>query len=410
VDSAAILELTAGFKPDLDDPVAHALIQRARADAAIDAQSMSGRLCSDPAALQRTASLVVFALGAERRPGPDALAAVFRCMLLVDAFERRLEQLVETNGAPDGVAARDLEALPAAATGHLSSAVGPLSAWVLEVRSGFVALPGWGATGDLLAAALANCVDGLLSELRLRGLGPAWTAVDRTATTVALAVRACSLALQDDTELRQPAETETALRLAADVLGTARDLGRGDDAYASERVAGRLGLPASIVRMTPDELRRVLRATFELKLHDLAETLDRVDATAPWRGLVARTTAAWLALDPCASRSTTEPLQPLPSRTEVMGMLREVARREGPITSDARALLRRMDTHLHDFETLIERIEEDAVIDFEELGQLRTTRQAILEDLLRVALADNEITDDEHQLLVRAIELLPALR
>ena len=411
MDSAAILELSAGFRPDRDDPVARALVDRARADAALDEEGPLRTLCRDAEALQRTAALVVFALGAEPRPKPDALAAVFRCLLLVDAIEHRLDVLVDPDASPDGAAARDLEVLPAAATGALQDPAGPLSAWVASVRTGFVTLPGWATTGDPFSATLANCVDGLLAEHRLRALGGTITTAtsSRSATAIATTVRACSLALADDTELRQPTETEAALRFAADVLGTAHDLGC-DDRSVGERVAARLGLPASVIRMSTEELRRILRATFELQLHDLAEALVRIDAARPWRGLVARVTAARLAMDRAATTARVERPSAQPTRAEVMDILRGVARGDGRITSDARALLRRMDTHLHDFETLIERIEEDAVVDFEELGQLRATRQAILEDLLRVALADDEITDDERRVLVRAIELLPALR
>jgi len=94
----------------------------------------------------------------------------------------------------------------------------------------------------------------------------------------------------------------------------------------------------------------------------------------------------------------------------IMNELRVAARLDGRITADERALLRGMDEHLHDFDGLIRRIREDHVVDFEEFRQLRTSRQAILDDALRIALADDVVTDDERELVVRVLELLPMLR
>jgi tellurite resistance protein len=97
-------------------------------------------------------------------------------------------------------------------------------------------------------------------------------------------------------------------------------------------------------------------------------------------------------------------------REEIMAELRTVARFDGRITTDERALLRGMDMHLLAFQDLLVRIDEDRVVDFDEFQQLRLTRQHVLDDLMRIALADDVISDDERQLLVRALELLPSLR
>ena len=101
---------------------------------------------------------------------------------------------------------------------------------------------------------------------------------------------------------------------------------------------------------------------------------------------------------------------PRPAQADLMKEMIVVARADGRITSDERAMLRGMDTQLLEFQRLTERICEDRNVDEEEFGQLRDTRQRILDELFRIALADDQITGDERDFLLRAMEMVPALR
>src|SRR5690606_23862677 len=103
------------------------------------------------------------------------------------------------------------------------------------------------------------------------------------------------------------------------------------------------------------------------------------------------------------------PLAPR-GRAEVMSQMRRDAASKGQITADERELLRKMDEHLFGFQNLLDRVEHDRTVDFEEFQKLRQQRQQILDDLFRTALEDDQITHDERKLLLKAMELLPNLR
>ena len=93
-----------------------------------------------------------------------------------------------------------------------------------------------------------------------------------------------------------------------------------------------------------------------------------------------------------------------------MAEMSVVAQADGQITADERAILRAMDSQLLEFQRLMQRIDEDRQVDDEEFEQVRNSRQRVLDELFRIALADDQITSDERDLLLRAMELIPALR
>ncbi|MBK8235967.1 MAG: hypothetical protein IPK74_10445 [Deltaproteobacteria bacterium] len=132
-----------------------------------------------------------------------------------------------------------------------------------------------------------------------------------------------------------------------------------------------------------------------------------MDPRQPLPGMIAHANYGLLELHGCADELFIASVAP--EHDAIMTELRLVARLDGRITTDERALLRGMDAPLHAFEVLLARIREDHVLDFEEFGQLRSARVGVLGDL-RIALADDVITDDERGLLVPALELLPMLR
>lgn len=80
------------------------------------------------------------------------------------------------------------------------------------------------------------------------------------------------------------------------------------------------------------------------------------------------------------------------------------------VTEDEAALLNTTEEQLARFEGLLREVYADEVVEFHEFLRLRRARKALLEDTLRKALADGQITHDERQLLIRVIELLPLIR
>ena len=146
------------------------------------------------------------------------------------------------------------------------------------------------------------------------------------------------------------------------------------------------------------------------KVRDLLDALHHVDPLGARSQLVRRLVLALLTADGSARAVVEATTSTAPDRDDVMRRMRAIALADGKVTTDERNLLRRFDAQLHAFNELVFRIEEDRLVDFDEFGQLREMRQSILDDLFRVALADSQVTDDERQLLLRAMELVPTLR
>ncbi len=341
-----------------------------------------------------------------------AHSALFEFAVLVLAVNREAPMLREH------VDHADLDALATSGGGEFENAAGPMSDVFRNLVAALREEPGWPLGGSAALARLTNAAAGYAQARRLEefaagALTPSLAAAARGAWKEALVEAACVIC-NDDSRGKKDAVAEASGRLLGSVVGLASELapfltGEGDE-RAVELVTQRFAVPAQVVKLTPPQIVRALRATLELEVRDLLDALHHLDPLGSRSQLVRRLVLAMLTADGSAravvAATTAEP----PDRDDVMGRMRAIALADGEVTTDERNLLRRFDTQLHAFDDLIHRIEEDRVIDFDEFQQLREMRQTMLDELFRVALADFRITDDERQLLLRAMELVPTLR
>ena len=415
MEIAELFDLPQRFDPSSPGAVGKQLVARYRDT---EPREVRSKLAAIGTLSRDAAALVAYATE-DCDLGGDALAPVHDLATLALAVDRARESLLDRGESASDALAADLDALGPAARGDLDTPGGPLSAYVLSVRDALQALPGWSANGATITTRLVDLLEGLAQEYRMRAVdmgdafGPSLAALTKGAWLDVVIEAACVAAGDRSRNVRE-AQCDLVARLAAGVIGLARDLGdhlRGDGSPAStELIAKRFAIPAHVIRLSNAQIARSLRATLELEVRDLLDVLAYLDDTEPRAAIVRRTVAAMLALDGSAHAVATATDTTHATREELMDQMRAVARADGKITAEERALLRGLDAHLLDFHALVKRIEEDRKIDFDEFEQLRATRQRILDDLFRIALADNEIVDDERQLLLRGMELLPVLR
>lgn len=339
-----------------------------------------------------------------------ALVSVCRVAVLSLVVDRHAGELTE---------GLDAEQLALAATGELASSDDPVLAFIVAIRDGLQPLPGWTRGGTQWSADLADLLQGWAQESRLLPtehaavFGPALAAATRGGW-IDLFIETGCLATGDETRAKYPELTARVARLAGSVVGLARDLGRhirGEGSSNSkDLVCQRFAVAPHVIRMSESQMNRALRAILELEVRDLLDVLGRLDKAGSRAEIVRRCVYATLHLDGSAHAVTSATTGPRPDRRSLMDEMRQVARSDGKITTDERALLRGMDAHLLTFSGLLDRVHEDAYVDEDELEQLRLTRQRILDDLFRIALSDQHISADERELLLRAMELLPTLR
>ncbi len=404
MDAASVLGLDA--LPAPDHPRAAALLEVAR-----DAAAPGGlfeSLVDHPQLGLRAAALVRTVLGDDggAELPPPVTVVMMKVAMLALAMDRSAS-LLYSELHLDG-------ARPEAAYADEFAAVGPAFAtFATDVRDTLAHMPGWPAGCAAFGTALATIVDVLAQDRQVGGIGTsvAW----RDAADLAgadLVATAAAIVIGDRTLMLHPNECELALRLANGAVARAREviafIAEDGPLRPDEMIARRFAVPAGVIRLGASEIERCLRALFAAEVLDLADLLGELGAVAPLRGVLARTVHGMIALSDPDGELVIATVRA--DHDAIMNELRVAARLDGRITADERALLRGMDEHLHDFDGLIRRIREDHVVDFEEFRQLRTSRQAILDDALRIALADDVVTDDERELVVRVLELLPMLR
>ena len=417
MEIAELFVLPQRFDPAAPNELVDTLTARFT-DAKPEDDPMRARLSKIGTVPRDAAALVVFAT-ASFDVDEASLAPVHDLAVLALTVDRAREALLDRGDSASDAMAQDLEALGPVARGETKEVAGPLSGFVLSVRGELADLPGWTAAEKAVTGRLVTLLEGLAQEFRMRAVdmgdafGPSLAALTKGAW-LDLVVEAACIAAGDESRNVREAQVELAARLATGVVGLARDLGdhlRGDGTERStELIAQRFAIAAHVIKLSPAQIARSLRATLELEVRDLLDALGYLDSGQARPAIVRRTVAALLTLDGSAHAVASATDTEHPGREELMQQMRAVARSDGKITAEERALLRGMDAHLLDFQGLVGRIEEDRKVDFEEFEQLRTTRQRILDDMFRIALADNEINDDERQLLMRAMELLPTLR
>lgn len=338
--------------------------------------------------------------------------ALFRFAILVLAVARDLPELRAS------VDHADLDALATAGGGDFEQAGGPMSRVFQELVAILRTQPGWAVNGLAAHGLLRNAASGYAQARRLEefaadALTPSLAAASRGVWKEALVEAAC-VACGDDGRIRKTEVADAVGRLLGNVVGLASELapfltGNGDE-RAVELVTQRFAVPPQVVKLNSPQIARALRATLELEVRDLLDALRHLDPLGARTQLVRRLVLAMLTADGSAHAVVAATSAQPPIRDELMRQMRAIALSDGEVTTDERALLRRFDSQLHAFNELIQRVEEDRVVDFDEFQQLRETRQTILDELFRVALADAQVTDDERQLLLRAMELVPTLR
>lgn len=407
MDTASVLALDVA--PQADHPRTADLVERARASAEpgglFEALLDHPTLARDAAALAR----VVMADPDDGEPMHDAVVAVMLPVATLALAMDRHTALLFADLDEEG----DEDEGRVESTQDEFAAVGPaFGAMATVLRDRLAVLPGWPAGCAAFGTALVGLVDVLTQDRQLGGLGS--TVAYRDAADSAAAdfvATAASIMLGDRTLMTHPNECELALRLGNSVVARAREvisfMAEDGPLRPDDMIARRFAVPAGVIKLGTAEIERCLRAIFAAELLDLGDLLRELD-DAPLGHTLARTVHAMVRL--------ADPKEDLviatvrPQHDAIMGELRIVARLDGRITADERALLRGMDEHLHAFDELTLRIREDRVVDFDEFRQLRTTRQHILDDVLRITLADDVVSDDERGLLVRVLELLPMLR
>ncbi|MCA9689678.1 MAG: TerB family tellurite resistance protein [Myxococcales bacterium] len=98
------------------------------------------------------------------------------------------------------------------------------------------------------------------------------------------------------------------------------------------------------------------------------------------------------------------------NRTKILDELWSIAKLDHVVTEDERQLLKTLEEQLDHYELLDRDVRMDDLVEFGEFLALRQARKQILERALATAFADGRVTDDERQLLVRIIEVLPLVR
>lgn len=362
--------------------------------------------------LVREASAIVDFLLEDFEVSERAHTMLFEFGVLVLAVNREAQELCEH------VDHADLDALATSGGGEFESAAGPMSGIFRDLVAALREEPGWALGGGASLARLTNAASGYAQARRLEefaagALTPSLAAAARGVWKEALAEAACVIC-DDDSRRTKNVVADAVGRLLGSVVGLASELapfltGEGDT-RAVELVTQRFAVPAQVVKLTPPQIARALRATLELEVRDLLDALHHLDPLGGRSQLVRRLVLALLTADGSARTVVAATMAEPPDRDDVMRRMRAIALADGKVTTDERNLLRRFDTQLHAFNDLICRIEEDRVVDFDEFQQLREMRQTILDELFQVALADSQITDDERQLLLRAMELVPTLR
>ncbi|MBX7079382.1 MAG: TerB family tellurite resistance protein [Nannocystaceae bacterium] len=407
MDAAAVFALGAGL--DRRDPRVPRAIERARVRAG-ERGGLWPALVDHERLLDDAAALAVFVLdGRPQADDDEALQLLIAVATLALALDRATSLLL----GPTPEASLGNGRLESALRGEFDGLDPDLPQLLAGLRQALSQRPGWPSGCAGFCAALGNAVEGIAREQTLGGLGTTVAVRDAAETAgVDLVAATAAIVCDDRTMMTHPSECELALRLGNGVVGRARDVvafaGGFGPLRPEQLVAHRFGIPAGVIRLGHAEIERCLRALFAAELLDLADLLRGMDRSEPLPHVVARACQGLLELHGCDEELVIASVAP--EHDAIMNELRVVARLDGRITADERAILRGMDAHLHAFEELLGRIAEDRVLDFEEFGQLRTARQAILDDLLRIALADDVVTDDERSLLVRALELLPMLR
>jgi Tellurite resistance protein TerB len=406
MDVARVLLLDSS--PDVHDARNQALVVAAQQRAEQAEDGVLAALVDEPRLAETAAALSSYVLAISPEPLSDAaVGTVMDVALLALAADRRPSLLF--TGAP-GDSLGDGR-LGLAARGEWGSPGPGLVGLVATLRDALSAYPGWPAGCSAFTAALSNTLEGVAQDRRLGALGPTVAFLDAADVAgVDMVALAAGIVLGDRTAMLHPTESELAGRLGSAVVGRARDVlafvGGEGPLRPEELIARRFAVPTDVIRLARADVERCLRAIFAMELLDFVDLLNTLEPREPLRKLLPRTVHGMLQLAGGSERLALPEL----GKEAIMAELRTVAKLDGRITSDERALLRGMDAHLHAFGELLARVEEDRVVDFEEFRQLRTTRQAILDDLLRIALADDVITDDERGLLVRVLELLPTLR
>lgn len=312
----------------------------------------------------------------------------------------------------------DLDALATSGGGAFESAAGAMSGVFRDLVASLRTEPGWELGGAAAMARLSSAASGYAQARRLEefaagALTPTLAAAARGVWKEALVESAC-VACNDQSRATKSGVADAVGRLLGSVVGLASELAPflsdDGDARAVELVTQRFAVPPQVVKLTPRQIARALRATLELEVRDLLDALHHLDPLGVRSQLVRRLVLALLTADGSARAVVEATSAAPPNRDGVMRRMRAIAMADGEVTSDERAMLRRFDTQLYAFNELVGRVEEDRMIDFDEFQQLREMRQSILDELFQVALADSQVTDDERQLLLRAMELVPTLR
>lgn len=405
MDTASVLGLDVALDPD--HPRALALVEHAGMTASPGGLFES--LLDHPVLARNAAGLVRLVLGDvdEGEPIAPGIAKVMMQVsmlaLAMDRDARLLYGEIGTEGAR-----RDTGSMDECA------AVGPaFAALATDIRSALGELPGWPAGCAAFGNALITIVDVLTQDRQLGGVGPSVAYRDAADLAgVDLVATSAAIVMGDRTLMLLPNECELALQLGNSAVARAREVLAFTSSQGPLRpddiIARRFAVPSGVIRLGTTEIERCMRAIFAAELLDLSDLLAEMDAASPFRVALARTVYGMVRLGDPDGELMIATVRP--HHDAIMNELRVAARLDGRITADEHALLRGIDEHLHAFDELVLRIREDRVVDFDEFRQLRTTRQAILDDVLRIALADDVVSDDERELLVRILELLPMLR
>lgn len=407
MDTASVLALDSA--PDLDHPRTAALVEGAR-EAATPAGLFEALL--DHPTLARNAAALVRVVLDDPDDGDPLAPVVATVMMQVATLALALERnatLLHTHGEDTGDGGRNAESSIDEFT-----AVGPgFAALASAVRDTLAELPGWPAGCAAFGSALSTVVDVLTQDRQLGGGGSSVAYRDAADLSgVDLAATTAAIVLDDRTLMQHPSECELALQLGNAAVARARDViaftAQQGPLRPEDMIARRFAVPTGVIRLRSPELERCMRAVYAAELLDLGDLLAELDARSPFRAALGRTVHGMIALGDPNHELVIATVRP--EHDAIMNELRVAARLDGRITADERAILRGMDENLHAFDELMRRIQEDRVVDFEEFRQLRTARQAILDDVLRIALADDVVNDDERELLVRILELLPMMR
>jgi hypothetical protein len=412
-----LFDLDATFEAARGSDAAGRLAQAFRDRAAGGDATLEAHIAAVDGLVDRAAAWTALTLGDGcGQPGSSAVHHVAALALVVDRHDHTL---IDPATSASNAMHDDLEALVPLARGESVEVVGPLSRYVADVVSELSGCPGYargqGAFGSLFAA----LVEGIAQEIRIEGMAhdealrPVLSA-SAQGGWVDLVVEAACIVMDDHSRATKDPEASVIARIAASAVAVARDLGEalagGDSQRAKEMLCQRFAVTPHVIQLDDEGIRRALSATVELEVRDLIDALGYLPSDQPRAAIVRRAVAGIIELDGSAHVVVGAVSGQRSEQADLMEEMGVVARSDGRITSDERAMLRGMDTQLLEFQRLMVRVCEDRQIDEEEFEQIRSTRQKILDELFRIALADDQITGDERDLLLRAMELVPALR